>query len=113
MPSRFDTPEDERVYIREASEMLDRRIGTLRKWEATSVLPLLLRPKRGKRGWRYWTSDQIDGIKEWIERTDRRPGKGLPHVDRRNSDPAKVTAQIHAMRRPRGKSSSNNPEQRG
>jgi phage terminase Nu1 subunit (DNA packaging protein) len=105
MSRRHEIPEEERVYIAEAAELLDRRIGTLRKWEANGILPLHLRPERGKRRWRYWTPTQIDGIKEWIRKTDRRPGRGIPHVDERNADPEMVRKQIHAMRKPRGKKS--------
>jgi len=103
MSRKREVPEEDRIYIAEAAELLDRRIGTIRKWEATGVLPLHLRPERGKRGWRYWTSTQIKGITEWIQKTDRRPGKGLPHIDKRNADPEKVRQQIRAMRKPRGK----------
>lgn len=103
MSKRREVPEDQRVYIRDAADTLDRRIGTLRKWESSGVLPKNLLPARGKRGWRYWTPEQIEGIKKWIEKTDRRPGRGLPHVDQRNADPDLVQQQIRAMRKPRTK----------
>jgi len=70
-----EIPEDERVYIPEAAELLDRRIGTLRKWEADDVLPANLMPRRGKRRWRYWSQEQIDLIRAWMIDTDRRPGR--------------------------------------
>lgn len=95
-----EIPEDERVYIPEAAQLLDRRIGTLRRWEADGVLPANLMPLRGKRSWRYWSREQIDLIQQWMIDTDRRPGRALPHI---SSDPAKVEQQIHAMRRPRRK----------
>lgn len=100
---RYDlnmTPEQsaERVYIREAAELLGRRMATLRKWEQLGVLPPHLRPHRGNRGWRYWTPDRIEGIREWLRDTDRRPGKGLPHY---NPTEAQLDAAIKAMRRPR------------
>lgn len=109
MTKRREVPEEERIYIREAADMLDRRIGTLRKWESTRVLPRHLRPQRGKRGWRWWTKEQIEAIKVWIEETDRRPGRGLPHIDQRNADPDLVQQQIRAMRKPRTKK-TNNPK---
>src|SRR4051794_34943114 len=71
----------ERIYIREAAEELNRRMGTLRKWEQLGVLPDELLPRRGDRGWRYWTRPQLEGLKHWVRETDRRPGKGLPHYD--------------------------------
>ncbi len=104
-----EIPEDERVYIPEAAGLLDRRIGTLRRWEADEVLPAHLMPLRGKRKWRYWSHEQIDLIRQWMIDTDRRPGRALPHI---SSDPAKVEQQIHAMRRPRRKRKpvARNPE---
>jgi hypothetical protein len=88
----------ERIYIREAAEALDRQMSTLRKWEQLGALPKHLQPHRGERGWRYWTPDQIEGIKEWIRETDRRPGKGLPHY---NPTEAQLDKAIQHMRRPR------------
>lgn len=88
----------ERIYIREAAELLNRRMATLRKWEQLNVLPQHLRSHRGNRGWRYWTPEQIDGIREWLRDTDRRPGKGLPHY---NPTELQLDRAIHAMRRPR------------
>lgn len=88
----------ERVYIREAAELLNRRMGTLRKWETTGLLPAHLLPQRGHRGWRYWTPEQIDGIRQWLRETDRRPGKGLPHY---NPTDKQLDKAIAAMRVPR------------
>lgn len=91
----------ERIYIREAAELLNRRMGTLRKWESQGLLPEHLRPHRGPRGWRYWTPSQLDGIKKWIKETERIPGKGLPHY---NPTEKKLDETIAAMRKPRKKS---------
>ena len=101
----------ERIYIREAAALLNRRMSTLRKWEQLEVLPLHLRPHRGQRGWRYWTPDQIEGIREWLRDTDRRPGKGLPHY---NPTELQLDRAISAMRKPRaankGSATSKVPE---
>lgn len=88
----------ERIYIREAAEALNRRMSTLRKWEQLGVLPRHLKSQRGIRGWRYWTPEQIEGIKEWIRKTDRRPGKGLPHYNPTEKD---LDRAIQQMRKPR------------
>jgi hypothetical protein len=88
----------ERIYIREAAEQLGRRMSTLRKWESLGVLPAHLMPQRGMRDWRYWTPEQIEGIREWIRETDRRPGKGLPFY---NPTEAELEKAIAAMRKPR------------
>lgn len=88
----------ERVYIRDAAEILNRRMSTLRKWEQLGVLPAELLPHRGERQWRYWTPDQIEGIKQWIKDTNRIPGKGLPHYDPTETQ---LDQAIEMMRRPR------------
>lgn len=90
----------DRIYIREAAKILNRRMATLRKWEQLGVLPKHLIPHRGTRGWRYWTPDQIQEIRDWIRETDRRPGKGLPHY---NPTEAELEKAIEAMRTPRNK----------
>jgi hypothetical protein len=90
--------DERKIYIREATELLDRQAGTLRSWEYDGVLPKELLPLRDERGWRYWTQSQIDGILRWIKDTDRRPGKALKGASK---DPARVTEHIHRMRRPR------------
>lgn len=77
--------------------MLNRRMATLRKWEQLGVLPKHLRPFRGARNWRYWTPEQIEGIKNWIRETDRRSGKALTHWNPTEKDLDKA---IEAMRRP-------------
>lgn len=75
--------ETKRIFIREAAALLDRRMGTLRKWDQTDVLPEELRPHRGhgSSNWRFWTPDQIEGIKEWIRTTERYSGNALPHYN--------------------------------
>ena len=73
-------------------------MGTLRKWEKDKVLPKQLRSRRGERGWRYWTPEQIEGIKQWMNETDRRPGIGLPHY---SPSPAQTQEVIHKLRKPR------------
>lgn len=88
----------DRIYIREVAELLNRRMATLRKWERTGELPSHLRPHRGERGWRYWTPYQIEGIREWMKSTDRRPGKGLPHF---HPTEKQIEKALDSMRRPR------------
>jgi hypothetical protein len=85
------------VYIRQAAEQLNRRMGTLRKWEQQNVLPIRLRSHRGERGWRYWTPEQIEDIKEWIRDTNRYSGKALPAY---NPTENELDKAIEAMRRP-------------
>lgn len=85
------------VYIREAADILNRRMGTLRKWEQTGVLPKELRPSRGDRGWRFWTREQIEGMKEWIRETQRYSGRALQGY---NPTEAELDQALESMRRP-------------
>lgn len=90
---------DNRIYISEAAAILNRRPDTLRKWDRHE-LPKKLRSSREESGrkWRYWTPAKIKGILAWIERTDRRPGKGLPHY---HPSPDQVDELLLKLRKPR------------
>ena len=91
-----DAQPEQRVYIREAAAILNRRMGTLRKWENMGVLPKELLPKRGKRGWRYWTPVQLAGIRKWIRDTNRYSGTALPNY---NPTEKELDAVIKKLRR--------------
>ncbi len=93
-----EVPEEERVYIREAAHLLDRKMATVRKWESLGVLPKHLLPKRDNRGWRYWSREQVSQINDWVQSTDRRPGKGLPYW---KPTEKQVAEAMRKMRRPR------------
>lgn len=67
----------DRHYIGEVSERLNRKPHTIRVWIYQNKLPEHLLPYRDEKNWRYWTSDQIEGLKNWIISEDVRPGKGL------------------------------------
>lgn len=91
---------ERRIYIEEAAELLNRRVGTIRKWESTGALPKELLPQReGARQWRWWTPEQIKGIKAWLKKTDRRPGKGLPHYKPKQKDVEKVIEKLRGPRK--------------
>lgn len=81
------------IYITEAAELLNRRPHTIRDWERKGVLPKELRSNRSSRGWRYWTSKQIQEIREWMKEEDMRPGKGLPHYK-----PTEQQIELHIAR---------------
>jgi hypothetical protein len=87
----------EKIYIREAANLLKRRMGTLRKWDQQGILPEHLRSHRGERGWRFWTPEQIEGIKNWIRDTNRYSGNAFPHYNPTENDLDKA---IELMRRP-------------
>jgi hypothetical protein len=92
-----DNPREEgRVYIDELAKLVDRELGTIRKWERL-LLPKRLYSKRGYRGWRYWTDKQIygpDGILEWMEKNDMRPGNLV-------ASPDKEEQHLHNLRKPK------------
>lgn len=86
--------DDGLVRIGELCEMVDRRPNTVHVWELKGVLPKNLRSKRDKRGWRYWTPAQAEGIVRWMKATDRRAGKNF-------ADPAHEQLHLAKMRVPR------------
>lgn len=90
---------EERIYIRELATIIDRQMDTLRRWDRL-YLPKRLQAKREKTGrkWRYWTPAQVVGIQEWMEKTDRRPGKGLPHWKPTEEE---ITELLVKLRKPR------------
>ena len=69
--------EQDRHYIGETAEKLGRKPHTLRVWIYNNKLPKELLPHRDEKNWRYWTSDQVEGLKRWLIDNDVRPGKGL------------------------------------
>jgi hypothetical protein len=67
------------ISIGQAAEELNRKPGTIRKWERENILPADCVPVRDSRGRRFFTAEQLDKIRQWIKDTDRRPGKGLAY----------------------------------
>lgn len=89
--------DDEDIYINVLAQVINREIGTIRKWEREGKLPKHLIPKRGDRGWRYWTQAQVfgpRGIIAWMEKHDMRPGREF-------ADPANADDHVRALRRPK------------
>lgn len=90
--------ENDRIYIADAAAMLNRRPATLREWERSGILPRKLRSKRSDRQWRYWTSEQIEEIQQWMQEIDLRPGKGLPHY---HPTEEQINHHLEGQRKPR------------
>lgn len=67
----------DRLYIGEVAEKLGRKPHTIRVWIYQNKLPQDLLPFRDEKNWRYWNSEQVEGLKAWILAFDIRPGKGL------------------------------------
>lgn len=92
---------DTKVYIGDAAVLLNRRRATIRGWEREQMLPQELRSYRDTRGWRYWTPDQIIGIKRWIIEADMRPGKAFEHYKPTPEQIAAHIAKCRGARKPR------------
>jgi hypothetical protein len=94
--NRPDTREEGVVYIDELALIINREQGTIRKWERER-LPKRLHPKRGFRNWRYWTDSQVwgqNGVIDWMDRNDMRPGNLV-------TDPDKADEHVRNLRRPK------------
>lgn len=71
---------DEHTISEVAAILGGRSPHTLRVWGYQNRLPEHLKPTRNARGWRVWSAEQIEGLKQWLIDEDMRPGKGLPNV---------------------------------
>jgi len=86
-----------RIYINELAKILNRRSGTLRKWESDNRLPKHLSSKRDDKGWRYWTYQQVhgkNGIISWMKKNDIRPGRLM-------TAPADEARHVNHLRKPK------------
>lgn len=72
------------LTIGEVSRELGRVSHTIRQWERDNRLPEHLLPGRDENGWRVWSVDQVEQLKEWIVEADLRPGKALPFNKEKN-----------------------------
>jgi hypothetical protein len=92
---------EELISISEVCKMLNRRPNTVRGWDREGILPDHLKSTRMDNGWRGWTASQVEGLRQWLLDTDRRPGKGLP-----NYQPTEEEREKHVttVRRKRTKS---------
>ena len=63
--------------IGEVADELNRVPHTIRIWIYNNRLPEHLLPQRDERNWRWWTQEQVDGLKQWVIDEDMRPGRAL------------------------------------
>lgn len=92
------TRESGRYYIDELAIVVNRKPDTIRKWERMDMLPDHLKPARGTREWRYWTTKQVfgrNGVLQWMKDNDIRPGAYLTTAEHE-------ATHIKNMRQPRG-----------
>jgi hypothetical protein len=92
-----------RIYIRELAGIVDRSPHTIRLWQVSQkskppILPLHLFPKRDSRGWRYWTPDQVDAIRTWMDKELIVPGSA---GGKYRPDPEQVREMLAKLREPR------------
>lgn len=66
--------DNKRLQIADVAHSLGRVSHTIRVWEREGRLPDDLLPQRDDRGWRYWTPEQVEGIRQWLIDEDIRPG---------------------------------------
>lgn len=74
MTNMDKVPEGKRLQIIDVAHSLGRVPHTVRVWEREGRLPEHLRPERDERGWRYWTEEQVEGIRQWLIDENIRPG---------------------------------------
>lgn len=71
------------MYISEVARRLNRVPHTVRQWSRDKRLPKELEPFRDEKGWRYWTEEQVEALKVWIQEEDLTPGKGLSFYNKK------------------------------
>jgi hypothetical protein len=85
--------------------IVNRTSDTLRKWEEYNPnFPEHLHAHRDERGWRYWTPEQAEEIKIWMQGNLKPIGWNLPTLKDRLTE-EQVDAAIKLMRRPRPRQS--------
>jgi len=62
----------DRVYMAEISKELNRDRSTVVTWDTRGWLPEGLAFHRDENGWRYWTREQLDKAREWVNSPQRR-----------------------------------------
>lgn len=68
-----DTSEHpERVYMEEITRELNRSRSTVITWERMGWLPSGLEFMRDEGDWRYWTREQLEQARAWMNRPGRR-----------------------------------------
>jgi hypothetical protein len=62
----------ERVYMSEIARELVRDRSTVVTWDTKGWLPEGLEFQRDEQGWRYWTREQLERAREWVNSPTRR-----------------------------------------
>lgn len=95
---------DRRVYIAALAAEVDRRENTIRSWCRAGRLPEHLRPQRAATdsgpGWRYWTPEQVEAIKQWMLDERMAPGAGLKNFAPTPEQTESLLARLRAKKSP-------------
>jgi len=70
--ARDTTQYPERVYMAEISSELKRDRSTIVTWDTKGWLPDGLEFHRDENGWRYWSREQLEQAREWVNSPTRR-----------------------------------------
>lgn len=62
----------DRVYMDEITSELSRSRSTVITWERMGWLPSGLEFRRDEGNWRYWTREQLEQARAWMNRPGRR-----------------------------------------
>lgn len=62
----------DRCYMAEISKELSRDRSTVVTWDTRGWLPDGLAFHRDENGWRYWTREQLEKAREWVNSPQRR-----------------------------------------
>jgi hypothetical protein len=62
----------DRVYMAEISRELVKDRSTVVTWDVKGWLPEDLQFHRDENGWRYWTREQLESARRWVNRPGRR-----------------------------------------
>jgi hypothetical protein len=90
----------ELISIGVAAKSVNRSAFTLIRWETSGRLPEHLKPTRNARGYRVFTPEQVEGIRQWMVEERVFPGKALPGVDY-NPTPEQQVVHIRRAARAR------------
>lgn len=62
----------DRVYMAEISKELNRDRSTIVTWDTRNWLPEGLEFQRDENNWRYWSREQLERAREWVNSPTRR-----------------------------------------
>lgn len=62
----------DRAYMSKIEDELKRDRSTIVTWDQKGWLPEGLEFKRDENNWRYWTLDQLEQAREWVNSPTRR-----------------------------------------